>query len=304
MNKNNIKYLDFNLIKAFDALMRTRNVTKAADEIGIGQSAMSHALSRLRTVFNDELFIRMPEGMKPTKKAEQIIIPVRSALAELEKAFQTGKSFDPRNETFKLTIALSDYTETILLPLILQECKSLAPNLSLKVIQFSLDNIDKILDDNVADLAVGFFRKMGPKYLKERVFTDYRSCIYSKNLVQKKTPISMKQYLSYGHILQNTSGDNSSQIDRELAKMDKTRNIVLTTPWFTNIPRILQTTPLIASWPALIAKNYPKFPDLVESDLPFDVPEIKISMLWHITSDQDPANLWMRDVIRKVVKFL
>ncbi|MEM7620056.1 MAG: LysR family transcriptional regulator [Pseudomonadota bacterium] len=300
MNDFNIKRLDLNLIKAFDALMRTRSVTKAAEDIGIGQPAMSHALSRLRYALNDELFIRMPEGMRPTRRAEESIIPIRRALAELEVAFRKEESFVPYHETFELTLGMSDYTETVILPLLLQGITPLAPNLLLKVKRYQLKTAEKQLEDNQLDLVFGHIHSMGPKCKRELVFHDYRRCVYSKHLVQEKTPITLKEYLSHRHVIRDMAAGTSSAVDRGLAKLGKKRNIVLATPRFSNLPLILTSAPLISTLPARLANLYPTLDELVVSNLPFKTQGIEVCMMWHIISDKDPAICWLRDRIRHV----
>jgi len=102
MNEINIGTVDFNLIKSFDALMKTRSVTKAANLLNVGQPAMSHSLARLRETFDDELFVRSTAGMRPTRKANEIAAPVQRAMAEIERAFRSDSHFDPTVEAFEI----------------------------------------------------------------------------------------------------------------------------------------------------------------------------------------------------------
>ena len=109
-----IRAVDLNLLKAFDALINERAVTRAADRIGLSQPAMSHALSRLRSLFADDLFVRTPTGMEPTARAREIAPLVAAAIEHIEAALNLGIGFDPAKSTGIFTAGMAEYAEVAL----------------------------------------------------------------------------------------------------------------------------------------------------------------------------------------------
>src|SRR4029077_18685482 len=103
-----------NLLKAFDALMTERAVTRAADRIGLSQPAMSHALSRLRGVFADELFVRAAAGMEPTERGRESGPLVPAAIEHIEAALRLGAGFNPATSTTTFTAGMAEYAEIAL----------------------------------------------------------------------------------------------------------------------------------------------------------------------------------------------
>jgi DNA-binding transcriptional LysR family regulator len=111
MHGMDIRQLDLNLLKAFDALASERAVTRAAGRIGLSQPAMSHALSRLRQVFGDELFVRGPRHLEPTARAREIVPLVAAAIEHIEAALNLGASFDPAKSERMFTAGMAEYAE-------------------------------------------------------------------------------------------------------------------------------------------------------------------------------------------------
>src|SRR5579863_6697957 len=109
-----IRAVDLNLLKAFDALASERAVTRAASRIGLSQPAMSHALSRLRSLFSDDLFVRTPGGMEPTARAREIAPLVSSAIEQIEAALNLGAGFDPATSAATFTAGMGEYAEVAL----------------------------------------------------------------------------------------------------------------------------------------------------------------------------------------------
>ena len=157
MTHSDLRKLDLNLLKAFDALMRHRSVSKAAAELGVGQSGMSQALSRLRRAFDDPLFTRSSEGMTPTKRAEEISGSVRAALETLAQIFEQAASFDPCGRQFQLTIGMSDFIEALLLPAIVRAFAETGANVVLRVAQIDLVDVLGEIDRGKIDIAIGQF---------------------------------------------------------------------------------------------------------------------------------------------------
>ena len=300
MNRIDFRRVDLNLMKAFDALVRSGSVTKAADELGIGQPAMSHALGRLRELFNDELFVRTSSGMLPTERAKHSILSVRRALAELESALSSETTFDATVESFQLTVGMSDYTETLLAPDLIFEFARRAPNAFIKIRQIEPARTMAAVDSGRIDIAVGKIDDTTAWHRTEVLFDDHRRCVYSKRLVGCPSPISVGDFAAQRHLVRTLGFKNTTFVDEELAKVGLARNVTASVPRFSLVPQIVKRIPLIATLPARLIDHLVQGKGMVVSDLPFDPGRFDVSMVWHATRTSDPAHEWMRDLLREV----
>ncbi len=148
--------LDLNLLIAFDALMTERNVSKAAEKLFIGQSAMSHSLNRLRQALDDPILVRTTRGMEPTARAEALIVPIRKALLEIEVTVTRHFDFDPKTAKHNFVIAATDYNELILLPSLLKKVREQAPGVHIHVRQPHEYLPEEELENGTINVALGF----------------------------------------------------------------------------------------------------------------------------------------------------
>lgn len=292
--------LDLNLLVALDALLSERSVTRAAERIGVGQSAMSHSLARLRDLFGDPLLVRAQGGMRPTPRALQLADQVHAALAALQAAIRPERAFDAATADRTFRIGLSDHQELALMPALLAYCQKNAPGIRLRV--RSTDRFDVLdeLDANRLDLAVGTWTDGGFHHKRRLLFSVTFSCIFEKALVGAQAPISLSDYLAHGHVLASPREDAHGVVDEALAKLGLERRIALATPHFLAIPFALKTTPLIATLPTQLAQYFARALMLEISPPPVALPSFDISLLWHASFDDDPAHRWLRRTIARL----
>src|ERR1700693_6021939 len=145
---------DLNLLIVFDAVMQERNVTRAGSRIGLSQPAMSHALNRLRYMLKDELFIRTPEGMVPTPRAESLAQPLRSALSEMQLP-REPTAFEPPASDRRFALAVNNYAAVVLAAPLVAAVAAAAPAVTLDLRPSgTLDIVDR-LDRGDLDLTIG-----------------------------------------------------------------------------------------------------------------------------------------------------
>src|ERR1700757_337343 len=165
MNDLHFNSLDLNLLRVFDALIEEHSVTRAGERLGLSQSAISHALNRLRYVLNDELFVRMPDGMRPTTRAAEIAPRLREGLLQLQLALGPTE-FDPARTERGFTITCGEYIGTVLLPRFIAGVRALAPNAELRIRASNVGVADALLAGRV-DVAVGSFRRLPDPFVHE-----------------------------------------------------------------------------------------------------------------------------------------
>src|SRR5882672_2648032 len=202
----NVRDVDLNLLRVFDAVLRERGVTPAATGLGLTQPAVSNALSRLRGVFGDPLFVRTPSGMDATPFARELAEPVRQALALLESALAHGPGFDPASATRAFRFYMSDLGQIEFLPPLIERVQKLAPGVRLEAVALEVEDIATALAAGALDLAVGFLPGLGPPVRRRALFRDPYLCLMRADHPTIKKTLSRKQFLAASHALVSYKG--------------------------------------------------------------------------------------------------
>ncbi len=289
--------LDLNLLVALDALLSERSVTRAALVIGISQSAMSHALSRLRTTFADELLTRVPDGMRPTPRALALLAPMRAALAQIQELTAAQATFDPATADVTFSLGIPDSTEVLLMPQLVARLQSVAPGVKLLLHTTDRHRILEDLDSGRVDLGIGVFDQ-GQTHHKRRILNkESYLCVFNAELVGVTPPISLDDYVRLPHLLTSLVESAHGVVDEALAKVGRTRTIALTSPRFNAMPFVVRQAPVIATMHSRLARFFGESMGLTVSPAPVELPDVSISMIWHSSNDTVPGQRWLRDTI-------
>ena len=246
----NLSRLDLNLLVAFDALLTERSVTRAAARIGLGQSAMSHNLARLRTLFGDELLTRGADGMRPTPRALALADPVRVTLSQIQAAVLQREAFDPSTADRTFRIGLADSIEVAVIPSLLARLSETAPAVSLRLRPIDRRTILEDLDTGRLDLGIGVFDQGQIHHKRRALYSDNFLCLFNPARVNFVPPLSLEDYLSVPHVLTSLTDDAHGAVDQALAKLKLKRSIALTTPGFLAVPFVLRRAPVITTMPS------------------------------------------------------
>ncbi|MEE7456469.1 LysR family transcriptional regulator [Methylorubrum populi] len=289
--------LDLNLLVALDALLTERSVTRAAARIGISQSAMSHALARLRTTFSDELLTRGPEGMRPTPRALALLAPIQEALAQIQQITAPPAAFDPATADITFTLGIPDSTEVLLMPILIAHLQANAPGVKLLLHTVDRNRILDDLDSGRVDLGIGVFEQ-GQTHHKRRILNkESYLCIFNADLVGVTAPISLDDYVRIPHLLTSLVESAHGVVDDALAKIGRKRVIALTSPRFSVMPFVVRQAPVIATMHSRLARFFAESMGLTVSPAPIALPDVSISMIWHSSNDDVPSQRWLRDTI-------
>src|SRR5262249_16867024 len=155
-----IRAVDLNLLKAFDALISERAVTRAASRIGLSQPAMSHALSRLRGLFGDDLFVRTSAGMEPTAHAREIAPLISAAIEQIETALNLGAGFDPAKGSGIFAAGMAEYAEVALVGRLARAFAEQAPRATLRLLPLNGADAADQLERGAIDVAVAHLRAL------------------------------------------------------------------------------------------------------------------------------------------------
>jgi LysR family transcriptional activator of mexEF-oprN operon len=293
----NLSRLDLNLLVAFDALLTERSVTRAAARIGLGQSAMSHNLARLRILFGDELLTRGAEGMRPTPRALALAGPVRVTLAQIQAAVLQREAFDASTAERAFRIGLADSIEVAVIPGLMARLRKVAPSVSLRLRSINRHTVLEELDTGKLDLGVGVFDQGQTHHKRRPLYTDHFLCLFNPAQLNFSPPISIEEYLSVPHVLTSLTDDTHGAVDAALAKLKLKRTIALTTPGFLAVPFVVRRAPVITTMPSRLARYFAEAFGLATSPAPVELPTFTISLLWHASFDHDPGHIWLRQTM-------
>ncbi|MBW0234997.1 MULTISPECIES: LysR family transcriptional regulator [Pseudomonas] len=289
----NLSKVDLNLFVVFDAIYTEGNLTRAGQIIGITQPAVSNALARLRESFNDPLFVRTAQGMVPTPMAQNIISPVRSALALLRVSVQESRTFNPlqANKTFR--ISMTDLSEAVILPPLFQRLRRHAPAV---VVESFLSHRRETTSDLAAgrlDFAVDAPLNTDPQVRHVKLMEDRYVCaMRQEHPLADKSAISLDDYLGLTHIHISTRRNGLGEVDLALGKMGQQRKITLRSQHYLMASNVLQQTDMVMTVPERFARRHA----LHFVALPLnELPTVETHLYWHESTEQDPANRWMRE---------
>ena len=288
----NVQDVDLNLLRVFDAVLRSRSVTAAAAQLALTQPAASNALARLRAAFGDALFLRTPQGMEPTPFARELAEPVRQALALLESALAHGPGFDPATSGRSFRFYMSDLGQIEFLPPLLERVRRIAPQVRLEAPALEPEHVADALSAGSLDLAVGFLPALGPPLRRQPLFRDPYLC-----LMRADHPISTltkKRFLEASHVLVTYRGGHRV-VEEALVRAGLGPRIVLRVPHFTVVPMVLERTDLILTLPARVARVFERRGTLKALPPPVPIAAADVAVHWHERSDADAGNRWLRE---------
>jgi DNA-binding transcriptional LysR family regulator len=293
--------IDLNLLVVFDAVMQERNVTRAGQRLGLSQPAMSHALTRLRFMLKDDLFIRSPKGMLPTPRAEQLALPVRSALDGLQHSLQPTQ-FVPSKATNSFRIAVHNYTAIVLVPQLAGRITKIAPGVTLEFRPGGTLNIVDLLDRGELELAIGFFPEQGERFSRLSLLQDDFVVVLRKgHPAAGARELSMEKFSALSHLSISSVQYTTDFIDKALARRRLTRRIQLRAPFLSAV-RILVVSDMVSVVQRRVAEELVRYRPLVIRPLPLSSPTIETSMIWPRWLDDQPAHRWLRESVIAVTK--
>lgn len=302
MNKQTPKLgaIDLNLLVVFDALMRDRSVTRAGQRLGLSQPAMSHALTRLRHMLKDELFVRSPNGMMPTPRAEQLATPIRIALDGLQQSLEPTQ-FEPAKASATFRIAVDNYAAIVLVAPIAEHVARNAPGVTLDFRPSGTLNIPDLLDRSGLHLAIGPPHVQAERFSLRRLLQDQFVVVHRKGHPAARAREFSTETLATLPQLEISSAQFGA--DFAEAAPGKSKPVLkpaMRAP-FLSAAQILATSDLVSVFPLNIARHMTKSHGLVLHHLSRPPKPIEAAMIWQRRLDNQPAHAWLRELIIRVV---
>ena len=295
---DNIRRVDLNLLTVLDVLLSEQSVSRAGKRLNLSQPAVSGSLKRLRATFNDPLFIRTQQGIRPTPFALELIGPVKAVLHDIEAIFSTTE-FVPHSADNTIVIAGTDYAQTTFLAPLMSHVQKGAPNIRFSIVSTDNDQMPEQLNRQEIDFAVTVAEMAPADVPSFDLFEDrYVGALSASHPLAGKD-LSLDEFCSLDHVLVTPSSDGFyGPTDEALAAVGKTRRVAVTLPNFLSLPHILWESRFVTVAPERILSPFSD--QLFIFAPPISLPKISMICVWHELSSRLPAHTWLRDRMAEI----
>jgi DNA-binding transcriptional LysR family regulator len=314
--------IDLNLLRVFDAVFEDRNLALAGKRLHLSQSAISHALGRMRQVLGDDLFVRTGKGMEPTVRAIGMAAHVRGALQQIRSALGVD-AFDPRVARRKFVVAANDYITSLVLGRLSQRLSAEAPLVDLVVRPATRLDLAGQIDVGRIDVALGIFAEL-PTRLRSATLWEQTDVV----LLQRDHPIAERaitrgDLLAYPLVAISQGGEEEGAVsgfivERGLARQSEMFNRDALNRAFADsadmprmrmsvahslaIPALLRHSDMLALVPSPLGREMERHGELKMCATPYDCPNVAVRAVWHERNDADPALHWLRQQLADVAR--
>ncbi|WP_326543391.1 LysR family transcriptional regulator [Pseudorhodoferax sp.] len=291
---------DLNLLPVFIALMEERSVTRAAERLGITQPALSNALTRLRALLQDPLFIRERYGMQPTPKAEALAPAVAAALGSLDALVRGQQAFDPATAQQLVTIAPNSYVEYVLVPAIVARLGALAPGIRLRLTPYGADLAETGVVSGATAMVLGRINEPPDNLVVQHLMDDGLACVVRADHPQVGERITRKQYERLRHVNMLPPGRLRAGLFQKLDSAQLKREVAVSVTHFLAIPELVAVTDYCATLPRQICRRLAGDARLKVIPAPVDLGSFPVQMGWHVRYRDDPTHKWLRELVAGV----
>jgi DNA-binding transcriptional LysR family regulator len=300
----NFRQLDLNLLRVLAAIQATGSVTAAGRALALSQPAVSHALARLREFFGDELFVRSPTGLHPTRLAGRIVPAVTAYLRALETALAEAATFDPATDAALWRLSMSDLGEILFLPPLVAALRREAPLAQVDNAGVPVDAVGAALEARDVDLAIGIVSPTQRDIAGETLFSESYVAVTSRDwrpaAGRKGRALTAPQLAAASLAVASPTATYHESVQRMLDALGIAQRTVVHTRHYAALPELVTTTDLLAIVPQTYARTMAaRWPVRVWA-LPGDAPRYDVRMVWHATATREPAHAWLRDLVRRL----
>lgn len=294
-----MKY-DLNLLPVFMALMEERSVTRAAERLGITQPALSNALTRLRDMLVDPLFIRERYGMQPTQKAEELAPVIAAALASLDEAVLGQQAFDAAKAKQLITIAPNSYVEFVLVPAVVARLRERAPGIRLRLTPFGTDLSETGVMSGTTAMVLGRIIEPPDNLIVQHLMDEGLSCVVRADHPVVDKRLTKKQYEQMKHVNVVPPGRLRAGLFQALERQGLKREVAVSVTHFLAIPEMVAVSDYCATLPNQICRHLSNDKRLKVLPAPVDLGTFPVQLGWHARYRNDPAHRWLRGVMAEV----
>lgn len=294
-----IRTIDLNLLVALDALLDTRNVTRAAERLSLTQPTVSGMLTRLRAAFGDKLFVRAQHGIVPTPRALALATPLKRLLADAA-VLTAPTRFDPATARMTFTIATTDYMQLAVVAPFVSALRRQAPEIKVAVRTLTVAELPHQLARGDCDLAITIPEFAARDLQSRQLYREHYVAVAGRK-TKIGTRLSLDAFCRSDHILVSPAGGGfTGPVDDALAALGRTRNVAISVPSFLVVPALLKAGDFIAVLPARLVGGHSD--QLRTFRPPLNVPDFDVIAAWHPRVHSDPAHQWLRGLLVKTAE--
>lgn len=284
-----------------NSLLEHRNVSRAADEMSMSQPAMSRSLSKLRTLFEDPLFVRTSHGMEPTTRAILLTQPLQRTLDQLSALF-ISQDFSPGLCQRNFRLHMSNYTSQAHLSEITKQFYLQAPNAQLEIVDIRGKSLQHH-SSQVIDIALGSQMTYVPEYFHQLYLgVEEMRCFMSASHPLADKELDLESFLHYPHVVVSLGGGPNMPLENRLNELGKTRKIGFRTPHYLNALDVLSQSEMLFNTSPIVPEKFLQQFKLVNKAIPFQLSGTKYYLSWPPTLHKDPAHRWFRKLCVDVIK--
>lgn len=292
---------DLNLLPIFVALMEERSVTRAAERMGMTQPALSNALSRLRLMLQDQLFVRERYGIQPTPIALELSPLIAEALAQLDNAVLGQQAFDPVKAERLFTIAPNGYVEFVLVPAIVARLEKVAPGIKLRLTPYGNDLVETGVVSGTTALVLGRIVDPPDNLVVQHLMDEGLACAVRTDHPGVGDVMTREQFETMKHVNIVPPGRMRAGLFQALAQQQLKRDVAISVTNFFAAAEMVAVTDYCATLPTLICRQLMHDPRLKVLPAPVDLGSFPVEMAWHVRYRHDPAHRWLRALIGEVI---
>lgn len=293
--------VDLNLLVIFQLMYKERKTGVVAEQLNLSQPAVSHAIGRLRRLFNDELFERTARGMRPTPFSDNIYYSISQGLSTLHDGINFQDKFDPNDSSRMFKVVMTDLGEMYILPRLLDYLAKHAPTVSISTVREADGSLRDDLESGNMDLALGLIPQLEAGFYQRRLFEQRYVCLMRKGHPLSKGEFSLERFSEAEHIVIEAKDTGHVGVEKCLKKSGIARVIRLQLPNFMSAPYIVAQTDLIATVPETLAMTTKDSLGLEVREHPVEIPPAQINLFWHKRYHQDSGNMWLRNVLYDII---
>ena len=299
LRNTKLRALDLTLLLVLLGLLRHGRAARVAEDMGLTQPAISHALKRLRAVFGDPLFLRRPQGMEPTSVALALQPQVAAAVEALRGAVAGAAPFVPGEATGEVRISAWDSAQGLIAPGLVRLFAARAPGLRLVFRMLDREAAAEALASGAVDLAVGYFPKPLPQGIAVPLYSEGYAVVGRHEVLDGA--LTLERYLELPHLLVSPRGDTGGIVDTTLAAMGRERRVVAAIPQFLPALATAAETGAIATIPARMARRFAGVMGLRVAEPPLPLRSFRVSAVRHARNERDGRLVWVLEGMRGVV---
>ncbi len=295
MRELDLRRIDLNLLVALEALLEERNVTRAAQRLGMSQPAASRALGRLRALFSDALLVEGPGGYLLSARAEEVRPVLGRILAGVGEMLEAN-AFDPATATGQIRLLMPDLQAAVLAPPLLACFSRESPLLDLDIGPPGTNAIDA-LEQGVVDAIVGLIDAAPAGIHRRRLYDEELVTLLRADHPALAGPLTLDRFLALEHVVVSVTGVGPAPVDALLARMGRTRRVRLRVPNFFAAVEIAARSDLVMTLPSSLARAAADMRRFVSLAPPLDLGRFTMSLVWHARQQDAPRHVWLRRAV-------